>query len=107
MVKRLNSTYWGESELDNQQLDIPYGSNRDKITNTNGRCLLHLCKTLEMSIVNARKGSDKGIRDFTYVTHNDKSLIDYLLIDSSSLILIKDLIVWNFEDCLSMCFVLL
>ena len=68
-------------ELDNEQIDIPHRTNRDKITNRNGRCLLHLSKTTEMSFVNGRKGSDKGI-DFTCVTHNGKSLIDYFLKDS-------------------------
>ena len=46
-------------ELDNENNEIPSRSNRDKITNTNNRCLLDLCKTTEMSIVNGRIGSEK------------------------------------------------
>ena len=84
----------GESEdfveLDNEHNEVPSRRNRDKIINTNGRCLLDLCKTTEMSIVNGRIGSDKGIGEFTCITHNGKSLIDYFIIDSSSLNLIKD-----------------
>ena len=88
-------------ELENEQIDIPYRSYRDKITNTNERCLLDVCKTTEMSIVNGRIGSDKKIGDFTCVTHEGRRLIDYFLYNNSSLNLIQDLIVPNFDDCLS------
>ena len=30
-----------------------------------------------------------------------KSLIDYFIIDSSSWVLIKDITLWNFDECLS------
>ena len=45
-------------DFDDEQYDIPYRSNRDKITNTNGRFLLDLAKTIEVSIVNGRIGSE-------------------------------------------------
>ena len=54
-----------------------------------------------MSIFKGMIGSDKRIGDFTCVTHYRKSLNDYFLIDSSSLNLIKDLLVGNFDDSLS------
>ena len=87
-------------ELESEHNEIPSRSNRDKIINTNGRCLLDLCKTTEMSIVNGRSGSDIGIGDFTCITHNGKSL-EYFIKDSSSLNLIEDITVWNFDECLS------
>ena len=61
-ARRLQGTYWSEDfvELDNENNEIPSRRNRDKITNTHGRCLLDLCKTPEMSIVNGKIGSEKG-----------------------------------------------
>ena len=59
-------------ELDNEHNETPFRGNRDKITNTNGRFQLDLCKTTEMRIVNGRIGSDKGIEEFTCKTHNGK-----------------------------------
>ena len=54
-----------------------------------------------MSIVSGRFGSDKRITEFTGITHNGKSLIDYFILDSSSLNLIKDITVSNFDERLS------
>ena len=88
-------------ELDNEHNEIPSRVNRDKITNTNGRFLLDLCKTTEMSIVNGRIGSDKEIKESTCITNNDKSLIDHLIVDSSSLNSTKDITVLNFDESLS------
>ena len=88
-------------ELDNEHKEIPSRSNRDKIFNTNGRCLLDLCKKTEMRIIIGSNGSDKGIGKVTCITHNGKSLFDYFIIDSSSLNLIKDINYWNFDESLS------
>ena len=57
--------------------------------------------TTEKSIVNGGIRSDKEIGEFTCITHNGKSLIDYFIIDSSSLNLLKDITVWNYDECLS------
>ena len=40
--------------FENEEIDVTYKSNRDKIAKTKGRCLLDLCKTTEMIIVNGR-----------------------------------------------------
>ena len=88
-------------ELDYEHNETPSRGNREKITNTNGRFLLDLCNTTVMSFVNGRIGSDKGIGEITCITHNGKRLIDYSIIDSSSLNLIKDITIWNFDECLS------
>ena len=41
-------------DLDNDEVDITYRSNRDKIAKLNGRCLLDLCKTTER--ITAKEG---------------------------------------------------
>ena len=88
-------------ELDNEHNEIPSRGNLDKITNTNGRFLLDRCKATEMSIVNGRIGSDEGRRESTCITNFNKSLIDNFIVDSSSLNSIKDITVWNFDECIS------
>ena len=88
-------------EIEGETNDICHRSDCDKLVNTNGRLLLDMCKTTEMSIVNGRVGDDKGIGAFTCHTHNGRSLIDYCLIDSLALSLIGNITVWPFDPCLS------
>ena len=88
-------------EIEDELNDMIHRSNCDKLVNTNGRLLLDMCKTTEMSIVNGRVGDDKEIGAFTCHTHNGKSLIEYFLINSSALSLIDNITVWPFDPCLS------
>ena len=48
-------------ELDEGVSEVPGRSNRDEKVNTNGRMLIDLCKTTDMSILNGRTGKDEGI----------------------------------------------
>ena len=84
-------------EIEDELHDMIHRCNCDKLVNTNGRLVLDICRTTEMSIVNGRVVVDKGIGAFTCHTLNGKSLIDYFLINSSALSLIDNITVWPFD----------
>ena len=56
---------------------------KDREVNTFGRSLLSLCATFNLHILNGRAGADANIGDFTCLTHNGASVIDYVLVSSS------------------------
>ena len=51
----------------------------DRVCNDFGNCLLDLCKSTGLRIVNGRVGEDKFIGKVTCVKGNGKSLVDYVL----------------------------
>ena len=87
-------------ELDEGVSEVPRRSNRDEKVNTNGRMLIDLRKTTDMSLLNGRTGKDEGIGEFTCITHNGKSTIDYFMIDSPGAPLVQDFEVLEFDRCL-------
>ena len=53
--------------------------------------LIDLCKTTDMSILNGMTGKDERRGEFTCITHNGKTTIDYFMIDSSGALQVQDL----------------
>ena len=61
---------------------VPGVKNLDtRDTKAYGRALLDLCKNIGLRIINGRFGKDANIGNYTCITHNSSSLIDYLLTD--------------------------
>ena len=61
-----------------------YFANQDvqkikKQPNAQGISLLDLCKASSMSLMNGRFGKDAGIREYTCITNNGCSVVDYIL----------------------------
>ena len=56
---------------------------KDKEINVFGRSLLDLCCTFGIHMLNGRLGSDTGVGDYTCITHNGTSTVDYVLVSSS------------------------
>ncbi|XP_077996531.1 uncharacterized protein LOC144449832 [Glandiceps talaboti] len=65
-------------------------ASKDKIVNTFGRTLLSLCATFNLHIVNGRSGSDVNNGDFTCISNNGASVVDYVLVSTSLFNLISD-----------------
>ena len=57
-------------------------SNKDNFTNNNGYKLIELCRCLDLKIVNGRIGSDQNIGDFTCISNQGSSTVDYCIASS-------------------------
>ena len=69
---------------DNYELDVELQRfSQDHIINRNGRNLLQFCKAHNLRLCNGRFGDDKGVGKFTYIGHNGKSVIDYVIMSPS------------------------
>ena len=53
---------------------------KDSETNVFGRFLLALCCSFSLHILNGRSGNDAGVGDYTCITHNGASVVDYVLV---------------------------
>ena len=83
-----------DGDLDNFISDIPNfesyvnvmtkRSSKDKNINDYGRQLLDFCKCSGFRIVNGRVHNDRNVGDFTCITSNGASLVDYVLCKPSS-----------------------
>jgi len=62
----------------------------DKTVNAQGRQLIELCKIYSLYILNGRFGHDKNIGNFTYVSGNGSSVIDYCLCSNEIIQIVKD-----------------
>ncbi|MEW8548220.1 MAG: endonuclease/exonuclease/phosphatase family protein [Candidatus Thiodiazotropha sp.] len=58
---------------------VPVRVSCDKTVNKFGRDLLNFCITYSLLIVNSRIGEDKDIGNFTFVSSNGNSVIDYII----------------------------
>ena len=76
-------------------------SNSDKKTNNNGTKLIELCKNFDLRILNGRCGSDNSTGDFTFISSNGKSTIDYTLLSAQLLPRVKEFKVDVLDTCLS------
>ena len=72
---RLDDSIQSDGEINH----IEPRANKDEKIKTNGRLLVDLCKTTEIAIVKGRIGQDKSHGEYTCITHNGKSNIDYFL----------------------------
>ena len=75
--------------------------NVDSHVNNNGRRLIDICCDLSLRIVNGRFGYDKGTGDYTCVTHNGSSTIDYAICSPALLKSISNFVVDELDTCLS------
>ena len=53
--------------------------NKDNVVDSYGRRLLSFCKITDLIIANGRLGEDSGLGQYTFVSHNGLSVVDYLL----------------------------
>ncbi len=72
-ISDLEPPKWSES--------LPPRVSKDTSHNSNGIDLLSLCHSSGLRIMNGRCFKDKGIGDYTYSINNNKSVIDYLLLN--------------------------
>ena len=61
----------------------PRCSKDKKEPNAQGISLLDLCKASSMSLMNGRFGKDAGIGEYTCITNNGCSVVDYILCSSN------------------------
>ena len=63
---------------------LPERANLDtRDTNTHGKALLDMCKSCGLRIVNGRFGKDYNTGNYTCITGNSSSVIDYILVEIS------------------------
>ena len=53
--------------------------NKDHVLDSHGARLIELCKTTGLQIANGRLHADKSVGEYTYMSHNGMSVVDYLL----------------------------
>ena len=87
-------------DIYDEEEQVPPRLNRDLKVNTNGRLLIDLCKTTEMVLVNGRL-NNRNSGDYTCITHNGESVIDYFVIDYDAFDDVNKLSVLEFDPCLS------
>ena len=71
---------------------------QDTRCNTWGNCLLDLCKTSGIRIVNGRSGKDMGVGKFTCVTDKGESVVDYLIVEDDMFDVIKSFEVYDLTE---------
>ena len=74
---------------------------KDCKTNKSGDKLIEICKDFDLRILDGRFGSDKGVGDFTCVSNNGNSSVDYIIMSSCLLPNLIDFTVDTFDECLS------
>ena len=94
------------SFVSNQNLDaLGIEMNRlncDKKTNNNGYKLVELCKNFDLHILNGRfENNNRKKGDFTFVSPNGNSTIDYTLLSACMIPNIKVFKVYELDKCLS------
>ena len=76
---------FGGSEFLRDSMKIGERVNSDTEVNAYGRSLIHLCQEFNLCMGNGRLGDDKQVGQFTCVTWNGASTVDYLLFSHSFL----------------------
>ena len=74
---------------------------KDSKTNNNGYKLINVCKDFDLHILNGRIGDDKKVGDFTCVSNNGNSVVDYIIMSSNLLPMASNFTVDIFDKCLS------
>ena len=59
--------------------------NKDQVIDAYGRRLLLLCQTTNSLIANGRYFEDSEIGEFTFVTQNGSSVVDYVLLSEDDI----------------------
>ena len=63
--------------------------------------MIELCQHFDLKIVNGRFGSDKGHGDWTCVTANGSSVVDYVIMSSSMMQYVSNFVVNSYDPCMS------
>ena len=79
---------------------VPPRIDRDVEVNTNNRLLIDLCKTTGTVLVNGML-NNRSSSDYTCITHNGESVIDYFIIDYDGFDHVSELSRLEFDQCLS------
>ena len=99
--KALTGTLYDCLQLDSEIIHIQSRANRDAVIKTNCRLLVDLCKTTKLATMKGRIEEDKHIREYTCVTHNEKSGVDYFLAEHSCFDSVLDFFVIFLDASLS------
>ena len=86
--------------INDEDEQVPPRFNTDSKINTKGRLLIDLCKTTEMVLVNVRL-NNRNSGDYTCITHNGESAIDYFIVDYDGFDNVSEISVLEFDPCLS------
>ena len=100
LARDLPGMYSAKEDLEMMGIEL-VRHNMDKCINNNGRKLVELCQVFNFTILNGRFGDDKGVGEYTCTTARGQSVIDYTLMSSELLPIIKDFKVDIFDSCLS------
>ena len=75
-----DSDYINDLLPDDYEVDQPLPRfSEDRVCNEYGLCLLDLCNSSGLRILNGRVGKDKHVGRFTCVKGNGRSVVDYVL----------------------------
>ena len=72
--------------------------NKDEVVDNYGRRLLLFCQMTNLFTANGRLGDDCDIGQFTFVSHNGLSVVDYLLCNAADSQHIKNFCVLDFNE---------
>ena len=100
LASDLPGMHSAKEDLETMGIDL-LRHNKDTHTNNNGKKLIELCQIFNFTILNGRFGADKGVGEHTCTTARGQSVIDYILMSSEMLPIIKDFRVDAFDSCLS------
>ena len=72
--------------------------NKDHVVDCYGRRLLLFCQVTDLCIANGRLGGDRNVGQFTFVSNNGFSVVDYLLCSHEDSKYIKNFYVADFDE---------
>ena len=78
---------------------IPDRSSMDVVCNASGIKLLDICCSTDLKIVNGRVGDDTGIGQYTLMSANGQSLIDYAVMSQDIFPVITNFVVHELHSC--------
>ena len=83
----------------NLHCDLPYKCSMDTVVNTSGTKLIEICLCSDSKLVNGRIGDDAGIGNYTFMSPNGCSVIDYDVCSCDLFPFISDFIVHDLYSC--------
>ena len=75
--------------------------NMDTVVNSNGKTLIQICQAGSLKLINGRIGSDLFHGDFTNLSANGASTIDYLLVSDTIIYNVCDFCIHPFDKVMS------
>ena len=83
----------------NLHCDLPYIFSMDTVVNKSGTNLIEICLCSDLKLVNGRIGDDAGIGNYTFMSPNGCSVIDYAVRSYDLFPFISDFIVNDLYSC--------